>query len=119
MIDEVTRALKATKKSSYSLKFIDEEKRNQILLELAKQLRNSVKQIINENQKDLGLISHEEPKYDRLLLTQERIEAIAADIETVASLPHPSTKTLEQKKTCKWLNHSESFCSIRGYCYNL
>lgn len=98
MIEKITKQLKATKKTSYDLRFIDEEKRNQILLELAKLLRDSVNKIIDENKKDLELISKEDPKYDRLLLSKERIEAIASDVETVASLPHSKTTILEQKK---------------------
>lgn len=51
MIEEVTIQLKATKKDSYSLRFIDEEKKNQILLALAQRVRDSVNQIIDENKK--------------------------------------------------------------------
>jgi glutamate-5-semialdehyde dehydrogenase len=98
MIEEVTNQLKATKKASYSLKCINEEKRNQVLLELAQRLRSSVNKIINENKKDLALISEEDPKYDRLLLSKERLEAIATDIEIVAALSHKTTKVLEQKQ---------------------
>lgn len=98
MIEEITKQLKATKKASYSLRFIDEEKQNKILLELANRLRNSINEVIEENKKDLELIHEEDPKYDRLLLSKERIEAMAADVETVASLPHSKTKILEQKK---------------------
>jgi glutamate-5-semialdehyde dehydrogenase len=98
MIEEVTKKLKATKKASYSLRFIDEEKQNKILLDLAKKLRNSINAIINENKKDLALISKEDPKHDRLLLSKERIEAIASDIETVVSLPFSKTRILDQKK---------------------
>ncbi|KGP63839.1 gamma-glutamyl phosphate reductase [Legionella norrlandica] len=98
MMEEVTNQLKATKKASYNLRFIDEEKRNQILLTLANRLRNSLSKLIDENKKDLELINEEDPKYDRLLLTKERIESMANDIENVASLPHSKTTILEQKK---------------------
>ncbi|QEY52905.1 glutamate-5-semialdehyde dehydrogenase [Legionella longbeachae] len=104
MIEEVTIQLKATKKDSYSLRFIDEEKKNQILLALAQRVRDSVNQIIDENKKDLALMSKDDPKYDRLLLSKERIETIASDIETVASLPYSQTKILEQKKLPNGLN---------------
>lgn len=97
MIEKITNQLKATKKASYSLRFIDEEKQNKILLELAHRLRNSVNKIIDENKKDLELIREEDPKYDRLLLSKERIESMATDIATVASLPHSMTTILDQK----------------------
>ena len=35
-----------------------------------------------------------DPMYDRLMLSRERIEAIAADIKNVASLPTPVGETL-------------------------
>jgi glutamate-5-semialdehyde dehydrogenase len=98
MIDEITNQLKATKQASYSLSVIDEEKRNKVLLALAHRLRNATHQIIDENQKDLQLLSEEDPKHDRLLLSKERIDAMAADIETVASLSHPKTSIMSQKK---------------------
>ncbi|WP_028387908.1 glutamate-5-semialdehyde dehydrogenase [Legionella fairfieldensis] len=98
MIEEIVKKLKATKKASYGLRFIDEEEQNKVLLNLANRLRKSVNEVIEENKKDLELINKEDPKYDRLLLSKERIEAMAADIETVASLPHSKTKILDQKK---------------------
>lgn len=97
MIAEITVQLKATKKSSLSLRFMDEGKQNQILMDLASLLRNSVHEIMNENKKDLELMDKEDPKYDRLLLNEERIEAMAADVETVASLPYSKKKILEQR----------------------
>lgn len=97
MIEEINNQLKATKKASYSLGFVDEEKQNKILLDLASRLRNSIIKIIEENKKDLELIDEEDPKYDRLLLSKERIETIAADVETVASLPYSKKRILDQK----------------------
>lgn len=98
MFEEITHQLHATKQASNSLRFIDEEKRDEILYELARRLRKTVNKIIDENKKDLALISREDPKYDRLLLSKERIDTIAADIETVATLPHPKTNVISQKQ---------------------
>ncbi|KTD20099.1 gamma-glutamyl phosphate reductase [Legionella lansingensis] len=98
MLEEVIDQLKIVKKASHSLMLIDEEMRNQVLLTLAKQLRKSVSKIIDENKKDLALMNKEDPKYDRLLLSAERIYSIAADVELVASLPHPRATILDEKK---------------------
>ncbi|WP_131795801.1 glutamate-5-semialdehyde dehydrogenase [Fluoribacter gormanii] len=98
MIQDITDKLKATKHASYSLRFIDKEKRNQILVELANRLRSSANKIIEENKKDLVLTNEENPQYDRLLLTEERIKSLAADVETVAYLPYVDNVILDQKK---------------------
>lgn len=45
--------------------------------------------ILQENQKDLARMDAANPKYDRLKLTQERLQGIATDIRNVASLPSP------------------------------
>lgn len=50
--------------------------------------------ILEENGKDLVVMDKSNLMYDRLLLTKERIEGIAADIRNVASLPSPLGKTL-------------------------
>lgn len=59
-------------------------------------------------------MSKDDPKYDRLLLSKERIETIASDIETVASLPYSQTKILEQKKTSQRIKYPKDFRSIRS-----
>ncbi|GHT79567.1 gamma-glutamyl phosphate reductase [Bacteroidia bacterium] len=50
--------------------------------------------LLVENQKDLDRMDLHDPKYDRLKLTSERIEAIVADLRTVAGLPNPLGKIL-------------------------
>lgn len=72
-------------------------KRNQVLFNLANNLRSACHQIIQENHKDLALMPVEDPRYDRLLLSEERINSIANDVELVASLPHISDVILEEK----------------------
>ncbi|CDZ77609.1 Gamma-glutamyl phosphate reductase [Legionella massiliensis] len=98
MNSDLMNQLKVVKAASYDLMLLDEEKRRSVLLALAKQLREASLQIIVENQKDLALMDSEDPKYDRLLLSKERIEAIANDVESVANLPHPRTAVLAEKE---------------------
>ncbi|MCX7115162.1 MAG: glutamate-5-semialdehyde dehydrogenase [Gammaproteobacteria bacterium] len=98
MKNEVVSQLQLVKESSYHLRGLDEEERNDVLLMLAKLLRQSTHQIIEANKKDLSLLNNNDPKYDRLLLSEERICSIADDIEAVASLSHPRTVTLSEKR---------------------
>jgi glutamate-5-semialdehyde dehydrogenase len=67
-----------------------------VLLELANQARKNCEFILNENQKDLERMDSQDPKYDRLKLTKERIEGIASDIENVANLESPVGKVLKE-----------------------
>lgn len=53
--------------------------------------------LLAENQKDLERMPVTDPKYDRLLLTEARIAAIAQEMRNVANLPTPLGKILEEK----------------------
>ena len=97
MMDAIITKLKAVKETSYSLMVLDEAKRKEVLLSLAVNLRKACPQIIKENNKDLVLMAKDDPMYDRLLLSEERINAIADDVELVAALPHPLGTILDEK----------------------
>ena len=67
-----------------------------VLRDTAQALRNNRAEILAANRLDLARMASENPKYDRLKLTDERIEAIAGDMDNVAGLPSPLGKTLTQ-----------------------
>ncbi len=67
-----------------------------VLNELAVQARVNTNFILEENQKDLDRMNSDDPKFDRLKLTADRIEGIAADIENVAKLENPVGKLLKE-----------------------
>lgn len=98
MTNTIISQLTATKKASYELMSIEEDQRNQVLLTFANHLQQSTQQIIAENKKDLALINKDDPKYDRLLLSKERIDGIAADIIAITSLSHPKTAILNERQ---------------------
>lgn len=52
--------------------------------------------ILAENRKDLARMNQDNPKYDRLKLTSERLKDIAADMRNVASLPSPLGQVLKE-----------------------
>ena len=62
---------------------------NALLRDTAAALRSHSAEILAANRLDLERMERENPKYDRLLLTEERIHAIATDMEHVATLPSP------------------------------
>jgi len=83
-----------SQRASRSLNLINDEIIYQVLLALSDEAVAQTETILEENAKDLVVMDKSNPMYDRLLLTKERIEGIAADIRNVASLPSPLGKTL-------------------------
>lgn len=95
---DIISELNAVKKSFYDLENLNPTIRSMVLKDLAVSLRASSSQLILENQKDLALMPKNDPKYDRLLLTFERIQTIADDIDVIASLPNPLGKVILNDK---------------------
>ena len=91
-IDILTSASKAQR----SVQSLSEAQVAQVLCEVASALRTSADEILEANAVDLSRMSPDNPKYDRLKLTVERIDGIASDMENVASLPSPLGKVLDE-----------------------
>lgn len=84
--------------ASRKLNLINDQKINQVLMAVADAAKRYCSFILEANKKDLALMDPKDPKYDRLLLSPERIKAIADDIRNVASLPSPLGITLSETK---------------------
>jgi len=84
----------AVQKASRSLNLISENTINLVLLAVAEEAVAKTELILSENARDLSAMDRNNPMYDRLLLTKERIEGIAQDIRNVVLLPSPVGKTL-------------------------
>ena len=85
------------KKAARKLTGLSNEKINQVLHNLAISAVENMYFLLEENQKDLDLMDQGNPMYDRLLLTEERIQNIAGDIIQVSALPSPLHHVLESK----------------------
>ncbi len=83
-------------KASRYLNLISDEKINEVLMSLADATEANISFILDENQKDLKRMEKSNPMYDRLLLTEDRLKAIADDIRNVVSLPSPLNKERKQ-----------------------
>ncbi len=86
------------KDASRELSRVKKESIIKMLNKLADEAELNIPQLLEANQKDLDRMSSEDPKYDRLKLTKDRIEGIAADIRNVAKLPFPIGEILEEKE---------------------
>jgi glutamate-5-semialdehyde dehydrogenase len=74
------------------LSVLDEAVKNAVLIDMAKSLRDNATGIIQENGKDLVNAKNNslpDAMIDRLMLNQDRIEAMAEGLETVVILPDP------------------------------
>ncbi len=89
--------LQQLRQNARTLSSISEEKINAVLNALADAAENATVHILKENKKDLDRMGVSNPKYDRLLLNEERIKTIAKDIRKVATLPSPLGITLEER----------------------
>jgi glutamate-5-semialdehyde dehydrogenase len=76
-------------KASRTLNILDTKIIDKVLSMIAEATIEKAEFIIAENKKDLVLMDESNPNYDRLLLTSDRIEGIAADIKTIVKLPSP------------------------------
>lgn len=85
------------REAALKLSLLSSEQKNEILIAMAEGVRAAQEEIILENKKDL--VAGEENNLsmamlDRLRLDEKRIEAIAAGIEKVATLPDPCGEVL-------------------------
>ncbi|PXY02020.1 glutamate-5-semialdehyde dehydrogenase [Marinifilum breve] len=86
------------KEASRKMPLLSTQKIDAVLLKLSKAIVDSSSAILEANQKDLDRMSTYDPKYDRLLLNQERINGIASDVENVAGLDSPLGRKLSEKR---------------------
>lgn len=93
MIEE---QLQSVKEASRYMVRLTADKTTKILNDLADALESQISKILEANAKDLSRMSVEDPLYDRLLLNQERIKGIAADVRNVATLPAPVGEVIEE-----------------------
>ncbi len=91
---DCTEIFKEAVKGGRSLRVMDTDTVNRILLRLADEAVSNSGFIITENKKDLSLMEESEPRYDRLMLTEERLERIASDIREVAAMPSPVNRVI-------------------------
>lgn len=94
MSENVFQAAKAATRKVAAL---SDAQRNEVLTAVADAILASVPELLAANAGDLARMDPSNPLYDRLKLTEERLEGIAADMRNVASLPSPLGRTLADR----------------------
>lgn len=94
----------AVQDASRKLLALSDNEINEILLAVADAAVEKTDFILSENRKDLERMDPANPKYDRLMLTEKRLQDIAADTRKVAALPSPLGRILKQEVLANGLN---------------
>ena len=96
MSEEIKNILEKAREASRLVNLLSAEKINQVLCRIADAAVENTDKILKANAEDLARMDKNDPKYDRLLLTRERIAAISEDMRKVAGLQSPLGKVLAE-----------------------
>ncbi|WP_036911671.1 glutamate-5-semialdehyde dehydrogenase [Prevotella sp. FD3004] len=94
---QLKETFERVKRASKSLALLTDEQRNEILNAVASAIIDNKVRILKANTQDLTKMSKDNPLYDRLQLTEERLDGIASDMRNVAILPTPLGHITKQK----------------------
>jgi len=108
-MESIEQQLINAKNAKLAIASLNDQDKKKLIYALADVIKANSAEIIKENLKDLVKLPDTDPKKDRLLLDESRIQGLANSLIDVANLPDPtnqilSTKTLDnglfvQKKT--------------------
>lgn len=85
------------KAASKAIARLTDQQRNKVLEVLADTILKEKNIILQANELDLARMDKSSPLYDRLQLTESRLEAIAGDMRNVAHLPSPLGQVSQQR----------------------
>lgn len=94
---QLKNTFERVKHASKSLALLTDQQRNDILNAVAEAILINKERILKANAEDLAKMSKDNPLYDRLQLTDIRLEGIIADMRNVATLPSPLGHITKQK----------------------
>ncbi len=94
---KLTQTFQQVKTASRLLPLMADERRNEVLRAVADAIIYNKVELLEANAKDLAHMERNNPLYDRLQLTEKRLEDIAADMRHVAELPSPLGRILLER----------------------
>lgn len=86
---QLKETFEKVKAASRKLNLLSDQQRNEILEAVADAIIAKKDNILEANALDLAKMDKQNPLYDRLQLTEKRLDDIASDMRNVASLPSP------------------------------
>ena len=94
---ELKETFQKVKAASKTLGLLSDEQRNEILQAVADAIIAETPALLQANAEDLAKMDKANPLYDRLQLTEQRIQDIASDMRHVSTLPSPLGRVLKDK----------------------
>lgn len=94
---QLKETFEKVKAASRKLNLLSDQQRNEILEAVADAIIAKKDNILEANALDLAKMDKQNPLYDRLQLTEKRLDDIASDMRNVASLPSPLGHITKQK----------------------
>ncbi|RYE08081.1 MAG: glutamate-5-semialdehyde dehydrogenase, partial [Sphingobacteriaceae bacterium] len=96
-MENIKLLLENTTKAKRSISKLSDQDKTLLLEKLAYQIEAKTTEIIQENKKDLERMNDTDPKKDRLLLNENRINALAKSVLDISMLTDPTNKILSEK----------------------
>ncbi len=96
-MEDLNNIFQAAYDARKCISLLDETSIDKLLEAIAKETELRMHHILAENEKDLQRMSKDNPKYDRLMLTEDRILGIVSDIRNIIKLLSPVGRILAER----------------------
>ncbi len=96
-VETIQPLLENASKAKHSISKLSDAEKKLLLEKLAHQIKSKSQEIIQENKKDLERMDDTDPKKDRLLLNENRINNLAESVLNVSLLTDPTNLVLSEK----------------------
>jgi glutamate-5-semialdehyde dehydrogenase len=93
----IENMLERLQEASYTLNLLEEKQINAALNAVAEAIVTEKEALLKANAVDLSRMDKDNPVYDRLMLTSERLADIAQDMRKVAELPCPVGEVIDSR----------------------
>ena len=93
----LTETFKQVRQASRTLLTLTDQQRSDVLRDVADAIIINKVELLEANARDLQRMDPSNPLYDRLQLTEARLQGIAADMRNVAGLPTPLGHVTKQR----------------------
>lgn len=97
-MNPITPLLQQTQQAAATIRQLSDAQKAAVLNRLADVITGQLSWILVENQKDLDRMPVDDPKYDRLKLTESRVLDLAQSLRDVARLPDPTGVLLLERE---------------------
>ncbi len=98
MTNTITPLLQEAQQAAAALRQLTDAQKTALIDRLAEVLTEHTAQILTENQRDLDRMPADDPKYDRLKLTQSRLTDQADSLRSISRLPDPAGVMLLERE---------------------